>query len=194
MISGGSCRSASITTTASPGAWSNPAVNAASLPKLRERPRIVACVSCRCRASMTGAGGVAAAVVDVDDVPWQPDAVHRAAEPVMECGQHGRLVIAGHDNRDGEARHDGSSRIERSRSPSRRVSRFMPRSIGRVGFVTSNLSTTSPPLGSGRSACNSAIARSGTIQVVTCFPLAQTSDSLHPAWRFGQPDSAGSSW
>ena len=72
-----------MTITASPRAWSSPAVVAISLPKLRDRltqrdvvVRLPQCVD-------DGERRVAAAVVDVDDLPREIQRRHHRVQPAM---------------------------------------------------------------------------------------------------------------
>ncbi len=93
ISSGGSCRSASMTTTASPRAASSPALIATSLPKLRDSSITATRASRPCSSVKQRHRAVAAAVVHVDDFRVGVDRVEHRAEPAMEVEQHRLFVV-----------------------------------------------------------------------------------------------------
>ncbi len=99
--SGGSCRSASMTITASPAAWSSPAVIAVSLPKLRDRLTTATRSSDAAQRFDHRQRGVGAAVVDIDHLPAFRAHRGRATSRRWNGLEPRGLVERRHDHGDG---------------------------------------------------------------------------------------------
>ena len=85
-------------TVAAPAAWSRPAVSAISLPKLRDRPRIlIAGLRSRCAISRATVSSELP-VVDADDLVTFPNGVEHNAEAREERIDAIGLVVHRHDD------------------------------------------------------------------------------------------------